>query len=331
MTRSHPKYKWYDYALAPVGLVLMLIERIRNFKLLIILLINLVFCALLLTHPSSGFYKVWEKDVIAHYEAATIPDIRTYTDPPEKDSLRTVGYPLLLNLIMKADRWIFILLAFNCLMATWFFYVTEKLIGIRVWILFFLGLFTLYVPMILTDMLFAAIFVTAIWQIKRLWLHFTLLGVASLFNPALAWFFVIEPFVLYFNGYKSRKLLFASLIIAFAVTSFNPIRNLINTGQWTHSTVMLYNIDHYFTGIGYFFKAFYYNAILPHSHYIIGKWTDVLLIAVNVGLWGRFLVRMVQNKVNWGYVLILIYILGPTLFATPGPRKMLPIEWILLF
>ena len=301
-------------------------------KYLAVLLINILFCSLLLLHPKSGFYHMWEKDVMEHYSNDTSPDTRTYAYPPEKDPLRTVGYPLLLKLFMKFNNWIFLLLAFNCLVSTWFFYVTYKMIGHKTWILFFLGIFVIYTQMILTDLLFAALFVTSIWQIKRLWLHFLLLGLASLVNPALAWFFIIEPFVLYFNGYKdNRYILYASVVIAFIVTSFNPARNFINTGQWTHSTVMLYNIDHYYTNPLYFFKGFYYNAILPHTHWLFNNIAiDIFFILINMVLWLKFGIKVIQNKVNWGYVLILIYLLGPTLFAVAGPRKMLPIEWILL-
>jgi len=303
-------------------------------NLIIVLIIGILYSVFLLTFPNSGLYRVWEKDVIEHYSTTTSPDTRGYAYPPEKSSLRTIGYPTVLKLIMHFDNWILILLAFNCLVSVWFFYVTWQLIGRRTWILFFMGVFALYIPEILTDLLFATVFVTAIWQIKRLWLHFLLLGVASLLNPALAWFWVIEPFVLYFNGYKDKiKIVCFSALIVFVVTSFNPLRNLINTGQWTHSTVMMYNIDHYFTGILYFFKGFYHNALLPHSHYLVRQYSrfiDVALIAVNVIIWIRFLFHVSINKINWGYVLILIYILGPTLFAAAGPRKALPFNWILL-
>jgi len=301
-------------------------------KYALILILNLLYCTVLLNYPGSRYYHVWEKDVIELYSVSTSPDTSTYANPPEKDSLRTVGYPCLLKIIMQFDNWIFILLTFNCLIGTWFFYVVFQLIGPKAWILAFLGMFTLYTSMILTDLLFATIFVTAIWQVKRLWLHFLLIGLASLIRPSLAWFFLIEPIVLYFNGYKGM-ILFYSLLIVFAVTAFSPIRNLINTGHWTHSTVMQYNLDNLYTGPKYFVTAFFDNYITGHASYLLKRYAlpfNLVLLIINALIWLRFAIRVIHGKINWGYVLILAYFVGPTLFGSAGPRIRLPIEWILL-
>jgi hypothetical protein len=245
------------------------------------------------------------------------------------------------------------MLVFNCLLATYFFYVMYEMIGKAAWLLVILGGVTAYVPLLLTDLLFASLFITSIWQIKRLWLHFLFLGLASLVRPSLAWFFLIEPIVLYYNGYKGKNLILG-FVMAFIITAFSPIRNLINHGVWTHSVVMQYNIlsDTYFGGaeskIGHFIKAAKSNMLSDHYKYVgnvFGRfkvdlidrsaskllwWISHSIYVINIIIWIRFGIRAIQGRINYGYVLIVAYFIGPTLFAPSGARLRLPIEWILL-
>ena len=297
-------------------------------KFATVLLINISYCALLLLYPGSGLYHVWEKDVIEHYSETVSPDTRTYVNIG-KDNLRTVCYPVFLNLIMRLNNWVIVLIAINCLLSAWMFYIVYDMIGRRAWLLVFLGAFTIYTPMILTDLLFATLFVTSIWMIKkRLWLHFVLLGIASLVRPSLAWFFLIEPIVLYGQGIRDKRLLIASLFIAFAVTSFNPIRNLINHGTWTHSTVLKYNLESFYTGPLYFIESFKSNCLDGHYSHLLSRYSTFLngcIIALNGLIWLRFLHRW-----NWCNVILVAYFIGPSLFAAAGGRIRLPIEWILL-
>jgi len=326
-------------------------------KYIAIFIINLCYCVILLYTDSSEIHHINEltnDQIITHYNGNITTDTDSYANMPKHDTFRTVGYPYVLRFFMLSQNFILWMLVFNCLLATWLFYVVFQLIGKAAWVLAVLGAFTAYVPLLLADLLFAALFVTSIWQIKkRLWLHFLLLGLASLVRPSLAWFFLIEPFVLYFNGYRGR-ILYYSAIIAFAVTSFNPIRNTINTGQWTHSTVLQYNMqsERYFGGREsvpqYFVKSLKDNYLSDHYKYIGNLFNkfkiensgreasrllyhlNFLCYIINVMIWYRFGVRVLQRKVNFGYILILGYFIAPTLFSTAGARFRLPIEWILL-
>jgi len=316
-----------------------------------VLLINILFVTLLFVHPQSELHDMYNmptSEVIHHYANFINIDTGTYTNL-QPDGLRTIGYPFILATFMRLPHFIVWMMLFNCLLGAWLFHVTFKLIGSKAWILAGLGAFTAYVPILYTDLLFAAIFVTSIWQIKRLWLHFLLLGLAALVRPSLAWFFLIEPFVLYFNGY-SKKLSLLSLPIVFVLTSFNPIRNKVNIGKWTHSTVLEYNMTSpdYYTGPKYFVKSFKANFLSGHYATIggvFGKYKrdkgnktesillfylNIVCVMINLAIWIRFGIRVLQRRVNWGYVIMAAYFVFPTLFGAAGARLRLPIEWILL-
>ena len=318
-------------------------------KVLLVFVINVIYVGILLLTPSSKWYHVWEhEDVIEYYSENISTDTGSYANMPPGDTLRTVGYPLLLKLFMLSDNFPLWMLLFNCFLGAWMFFVVYQLIGYGAWILAFLGAFTIHVPMILTDLLFAAIFVTAIWQVKkRLWLHFLLLGIASLVRPSLAWFFVIEPAVLYFNGYRGR-IIWLSLIITFLVTSFNPLRNYVNHGRWTHSTVLEYNIENRYGETEYpkylfLIDTFKTNCLDGHPAYLHKSFYDngnvigilallinFVLIIINIIIWMGFSSRVIRGDVNWGNLLMVAYFIGPSLFGSAGARIRLPIEWILL-
>ncbi len=292
-----------------------------------IFVINLLYCTILVTHPRSRWYHIWDKDI--DYITETISsDTGTYLEP---GPLRTIGYQYILKFNPA------LILIFNCLLGAWMFYVVYQLIGSRAFILVLLGAFTAHVPSFLTDLLFAAIFVTSIWQIKRLWLHLLLLGVASLIRPSLAWFFLIEPIVLYFYGYRGRVLILAG-VLCFVVTSFTPIRNLVLYDQWTHSTVLDHNIEMFKASdlpkYLYLVNTFKINCLEGHPallHKQFYPWAlgvNFLLIIANIIIWISFLSRL--KDVNYGNLLMVIYFIIPSLFAPAAARIRLPIEWILL-
>jgi hypothetical protein len=332
-------------------------KRSKLRKLIIpgmILLINLTYCGLLLNHTKSLIYKLHKantEEILQQYDIFN-KDTKTYVDMPPKDNFRTVGYPYLLRTLMKLDHWYIIMLMFNCLLGAWMFYVVYQLIDKRALILAGLGAFTIYVPMLLTDLLFASLFITTIWKLKKkqFWFAMILMGLASLVRPSLAWFFLVIPAVMYFYGYR-KVILYISLPITFIVTAFNPVRNYVNNGQWTHSTVLKHNIesDRYFTGDPkYFIKSFKSNFLSGHYDYIGGLfsvykrdhghkqariymwWSNLVCVLINTGLWLRFGYRLIKRKASWGDVIILGYFVLPTLFAATGSRLRLPVEWILL-
>ncbi len=294
----------------------------------LIFLINIFYCSILVTHPQSGWHHIWEKDIT--YISTLTPDTESYL---EHGPLRTVGYKYILKFNPA------LILVFNCLLGAWMFYVVFQLIGNKAFILALLGTFIIYTPLLMTDLLFAAIFITSIWQIKRLWLHLLLLGIASLIRPSLAWFFLIEPLVLYFYGYKGR-ILFIAGILCFVVTSFTPIRNLVLYDQWTHSTVLELNIEKFketeLPRYLHTINTFKINLLEGHPAYlhktfyprIIPQIINFLLIVVNIIIWISYLSRL--KNVNIGNLLMIIYFIGPSLLTPAGPRIRLPIEWMLL-
>jgi hypothetical protein len=323
---------------------------------MIVMIINVFYIAVLIHHPKSELYHVWEKSneqVIDHYTENISADTGSYANMPKGDTLRTVGYPAVLQFFMLFTNGLVFLFLFNCLLGVFLFYITYDMIGKWAWVMMALGSFTLYVPMLYTDLLFATLFVTSVWLIrKNVWLHILFLGLASLVRPSLAWFFLIEPLVLYLNGYKGRILLTA-FAVAFVVTSFNPIRNYVNHGIWTHSTVLDFNINsgYYYGGAEskpmYFVDAFKANFLSGHYDFagamfgvykrdygdkrgsVVMYWSNIICVLLNVLIWSRFAIRVLQNRVNWGNVLIVAYFVVPTLFGAAGARLRLPIEFLL--
>jgi len=172
---------------------------------------------------------------------------------------------------------------------------------------------------------------------------------AAFVRPSLAWFFIIEPFVLYYYGYR-KLIIIASFFICFAVTQFNAARNYHIQGRWVHATVIDLNITHFenasYPKYLYLINAFKINFLEGHSTFLmkslyekgfIIKWSSYLLallmIAINLFIWGRFIYRISTTKIretNWGNVLMVAYFVGPTLLSPAGPRIRLPVEWILL-
>jgi len=339
--------------------------KIRGVKRIVtIFTINLLFVALLFVHPKSEIYHIWKlsnKEIIEHYTNNIGADTGTYVFRQKDDIRRTIGYPLILNFFLQFDQFIFYILLFNCLIGTWCFYVIHELIGKRVWILFVLGFPTAYVAHLYTDLLFATIFITAIWQLKKkkFWFSLVLISSAALIRPSLAWFFVVIPAVMYFYEYKPKMVLIA-LPLMFLATCFNPARNYVNHRQWVHAPIISEHIESetYIGGaeskLKYFAYAFKVNFLSDHYNYAgmmfnvykrdngDRKESDVMKLFQTIGvlanliIWFLFVVKIVnkirngQNKLNWGDVIILLYFIVPTLFGAAGARLRLPVEWILL-
>jgi len=312
-------------------------------RFLIMLLINVGF-----------FYILLVTSDLLNHGPTMFPDSASYIDLGD-DMKRTVGYPLLLNLFQLAKGWYVILCLFNCAVGAFMFYVVYELIGKKAWILAILGAFTVYVPAVLTDLLFATLFVTAIWQLKKkhFWVFLPLIAVASIIRPSLAWFFLIIPAVMYFYQYRG-KILYIALPVVFLATSFSPIRNYINHQEFTHSNIFKHNMtsEKYFGGResipAYFYSAFKNNCLSDHYKYIgnvygvfkddtpgreestvmeVVYWIGVIAMCV---IWLRFGLMFLAGRINLGDALIAAYMIIPALFGSAGARMRLPIEWILL-
>ena len=320
----------------------------KYWNTLLVLFVNVLYVSLLFD-TNSEIANI-DGDIIQHYTENISADTGSYL---ESGPLRTIGYGLVLKFFMLSANWFPLILIFNCLLGAWMFYVVHDMIGRKAWLLFGLGAFTAYVPILYTDLLFATLFVTSIWLIrKNLWLHFLFLGLASLVRPSLAWFFLIEPIVLYTYGYNTKKYLLLSLPIAFVVTSFNPIRNYVRYHTWTHSTVLKFNIESedYYGGKGpaYFIDSFKANCLSGHYDFIgamynkykrdmgdkqastLMWWANIVCVLINSLIWIRFGYRIIRGRVNWGNVVMVAYFVGPTLFGAAGARLRLPIEWMLI-
>jgi hypothetical protein len=225
------------------------------------------------------------------------------------------------------------------------FVVIFEMIGRVSWLMVPLGSFTAYISFISSDILFAAVFVTAIWQLKqhRFWIHLLLLAIASLIRPSLAWIFLVYPAVMYFYNYRGR-IVYWSLILVFVATSFNAARNLVNHGQWIHTSILSYNIHEIFEKSPYpmylqVIDNFKINFHEPHWAFSIDKnkidklkWAIIAFpfVVINSLLWLNLFMRIRRKEVNWGDILLLTYIITPTFLAPTFGRIRLPIEWILL-
>lgn len=317
---------------------------------LIALSINLLFVGFLLVHPKSDIYYQNQKP-LQHIS----PDSDSYINPPQRDMKRTIGYPAFLDMMQQFRDWYLLTILFNCFLSAWIFYVVHQMIGNNAYFLLVLGGFTCYVPLILSDLIFSAFFITSIWHLKekRFGMHFILLGAAALIRPSLGYFFLIEPVIMYFYGYRG-PILFFGFMIVLGLSSINPARNYINHGQWIQSTILQHNMESelYFAGRQsvpqYFLKAFKYNWLSDHFRYAGAvchvfindaddrQASDLMRYLFYAGtipmmfIWFRFGIRFLQKKINLGDALILAYFVMPSLFGATGARLRLPVEWILL-
>ena len=320
-------------------------------RIAVVFAINITFVAILTLIPKSAYYHIWHKgeqtkEYYLNISWAPTGDGNSYLNPPEKDMVRTVGYPLLLKGLQAAfpQQWFIALLIFHCFVGAWLFHVCFELIGKKARILLLLGTFTAYIPFVMTDMLFAALFVTAIWQLKdkkRFWVALILLSAASLVRPSLAWFFVIIPAVMYFYGYKIRMALIAMPLV-FLATSPSAVRNYINHGKFVHTTILDRNIGELYKETElpkylYFINTFKINCLEPHwgvykTNFTKYGWVvfTIPFYIINLWIWKWFIIRIWYRVVNWGDILLFAYIIGPSLFAPMLGRVRLPVEWILL-
>jgi hypothetical protein len=108
------------------------------------------------------------------------------------------------------------------------------------------GAYLVYIPFIMSDLTFSFFVVWSYYALikKHLAWHIVLIGCASLIRPTVAYFFVIEPFLVWLI-FKDRKLAIYSFFLCYLATCFNPIKNLIDTGHYMQSVILKTQFDKY--------------------------------------------------------------------------------------
>lgn len=271
------------------------------------------------------------------------PDTVTYT--LDNSLIRPIGYSLML--LLNPYVVVFIQ-ALMCAIIFKVIYSITKSLWIIV-ILLLTGAYWIYVPYLLSDLPFAFFIILAYYYMRRgtLGFHFLFLGVASLFRPTLAWFFIVEPFIIWFK-YKDFKLAIYGFFMVFIFTSFMPMKNFIEHGIWTHSQILSVNIHNYYLAqtnnkIFYMIYSLFSNAVSTHWNYFFSifgfqkgvskeLWFNLInwaFMGIYLIIWIRFLVKSVLNKA-YHKLIFVGYFMAPTIFChTGGGRWRLPFEFLL--
>jgi len=264
--------------------------------------------------------------------------------------LRPIGYPILIRLSEFIDGYKFVILL-QVLMCAIIFQVVHTITQSRFAIiaLVLTGTYILYVPYLLSDLSFAFFIILAYYYMREgtLGLHFLFLGIASLFKPTLAWFFIAEPFIMWFK-FKDTGLMIYSFFMCFIVTSFMPMKNFFEHGVWTHSQILKVSINEYYFSnannkILYMVYSLFSNAVSTHWNSFFSifgfqkgvtkelwfnliNWIFALFYSV---IWIRFIISSFYNK-TFSKLLFVMYFMAPTIFChSGGGRWRLPFEFLL--
>jgi len=262
---------------------------------------------------------------------------------------RPIGFPLLLRLglILGNLKYIVIIHAFMCAVIFQVIYTLTKSKWI-IWILLAFGAYWIYVPYMLSDLSFAFFVIVSYYCLvkKRFELHFLFIGLASLFKPTLAWFFIAEPFIIWFK-YKDLKLAVYAFFMVFIFTSFTPMKNFFEHGIWTHSQILKLSINEYYFAqadnkILYMIYSLFSNGVSTHwnsffSIYGIFKGDTLWINLVNwmfagiyFVIWLRFIIGSLMDK-KYFELIFVAYFVAPTIFChAGGGRWRLPFEFLLL-
>ena len=58
-------------------------------------------------------------------------------------------------------------------------------------------------------------------------------------------------------------------------------------------------------------------------------YSNIICVLINLLIWMRFVYMVIKRKVNYGNVILVAYIIAPTLFASAGARIRIPVEFLL--
>jgi hypothetical protein len=272
-------------------------------------------------------------------------------------SLRPVGYPLLIKFArLFGDFYTAItiiqLLMFAGIMQTVYFIRQKKYVIV---LLLISGAYIFYIPYVLSDLAYAFFVILSYLMLirKKLAWHIILIGIASLIRPTLAYFFIVEPFLVWFI-FKDKKLAILSFFLCFIATSFSPIKNLIDNGHFQHTTVLDYQFTEYFdkaeNKLLYPLYSVFSNSFSTHWHNLfrifglykrdlVGTTTlngnvYVLFVHYLFFIWYGiaymlFVIRSLRNK-EYVAIIWILYFTGTIILChTLGGRHRLSFEFLI--
>jgi len=274
----------------------------------------------------------------------TAPDTASYV--LDNSLMRPVGYSLML--LLNPNVVVFIQAVMCAVIFKLIHSLTKSLWTVIILVL--MGAYWIYVPYLLSDLPFAFFVIVSFYFLvqKKFWWHLVFIGMASLFKSTIAWYFIIEPLMIWFV-FRDIKLAVLSFFLCFIVTSAMPLKNFIDHGIWTHSQILKLSINEYYfadadnkplymiyslfsnavsTHWNYFFSIFgYHKGVSRELWFNLINWAFAVIYSI---IWIRFLIKSVMEKEY--YKLIFVgYFMAPTIFChSGGGRWRLPFEFLLL-
>jgi hypothetical protein len=272
-------------------------------------------------------------------------------------SMLPIGYPFLIRVGNIFGGYYHFLIMLQLIM---FAFIMQAVYWIRerIYVLVFLlisGAYFVYIPYIMSDLTFSFFVVWSYYALikKKLGWHIALIGLASLFRPTVAYFFVVEPFLVWFT-FRSKKLAIWSFFLCFLATSFSPLKNLIDNGHFMHSTVLGRQYDIYlmkskhpflyplYSIFSNSFSTHWFNTFRIFGLYKrdIGeatqlKGSNLVLVVHYIFLvfyavfYPIFLVRTVRSR-NWVALLWVLYFTSTCVFCHAlGGRHRLSFEFLI--
>lgn len=267
---------------------------------------------------------------------------------------RTFFYPLIIRILNYNYELITLFGAFVAAGSFYFVYLLSKNIWTVVLMAFF-GVYFLYIPYIMTDLLFGFFMIGAYYFLreKKLAWHFVMLTFAIITRPSLAWWFVIEPVLVYLI-FRDKKTALWSLLICFVICQINPLKNLIDNGRYIHSIGLGINLNDFLISTGklpYIIESLKSHLFPTHwnvffesiGYYKRDIWIHGRLLKASFGvfllnylfyflyaiLYIRLIVKVIREK-DYFKMIWIGYFVGQTLIVhTMASRMRLPFEFIL--
>lgn len=262
--------------------------------------------------------------------------------------IRPMGFPILLRIAFLTHDWYLTLRLMQVFMCSVIFVIIYK-ITTRIDIIVLLllsGAYITRITFIMADLTFCLFFISSYYFLKEkklLW-HFIFLSLASITKPNLAWFFIIEPFIVYYH-FRSVSISIYSFILCFLATSVMPIKNYFEYGEFFHSRIMDYTLENdwhktplrnlfahaFSTHWNYTFHAFglykrdMFDGVQQLRYSLFVLIVNYVFYGYYAFLWVRFLLKR-----NFEKFILVAYFLAPTILICPtGGRYRLLIEFLL--